>query len=168
MLIILVLLNFIKLKEELVEADVRNANLLLVEDADHFGLAQLYQIKGRVGRSDKIAYAYLMVNGNKSLTEESKKRLKAIQDFTELGSGYKIAQRDLLRDLLIRGAGDILGKEQAGFIDEVGIDMYIRLLNETISEKQGKKEESITKNIHALSDLDAYVPKEFARNDEVL
>ena len=142
--------------------DVRNANLLLVEDADHFGLAQLYQIKGRVGRSDKIAYAYLMVNGNKSLTEESKKRLKAIQDFTELGSGYKIAQRDLL----IRGAGDILGKEQAGFIDEVGIDMYIRLLNETISEKQGKKEESIAKNIHALSDLDAYVPKEFARNDE--
>ena len=142
--------------------DVRNANLLLVEDADHFGLSQLYQIKGRVGRSDKIAYAYLMIKGNKSLTDESKKRLKAIQDFTELGSGYKIAQRDLL----IRGAGDILGKEQAGFIDEVGIDMYIRLLNETIAEKQGKLEKSPTKDIKALQDLDAYVPKNFAKNDE--
>lgn len=142
--------------------DVRNANLLLVEDADHFGLSQLYQIKGRVGRSDKIAYAYLMIKGNKSLTEESKKRLKAIQDFTELGSGYKIAQRDLL----IRGAGDILGKEQAGFIDEVGIDMYIRLLNETIAEKQGKLDKSPTKDIKALQDLDAYVPKGFAKNDE--
>ncbi len=142
--------------------DVRNANLLLVEDADHFGLSQLYQIKGRVGRSDKMAYAYLMIKGNKSLTNESKKRLKAIQDFTELGSGYKIAQRDLL----IRGAGDILGKEQAGFIDEVGIDMYIRLLNETIAEKQGKLNKSPTKDIKALQDLDAYVPKEFAKNDE--
>ena len=142
--------------------DVRNANLLLVEDADHFGLAQLYQIKGRVGRGDKIAYAYLMIKGNKSLTDESKKRLKAIQDFTELGSGYKIAQRDLL----IRGAGDILGKEQAGFIDEVGIDMYIRLLNETIAEKKGTAEKSITKEIHALQDIDAYVPKTFAKNDE--
>lgn len=142
--------------------DVRNANLLLVEDADHFGLAQLYQIKGRVGRGDKIAYAYLMIKGNKSLTDESKKRLKAIQDFTELGSGYKIAQRDLL----IRGAGDILGKEQAGFIDEVGIDMYIRLLNETIAERQGKLENKVTKNIHALQDIDAYIPKTFAKNDE--
>ena len=142
--------------------DVRNANLLLVEDADHFGLSQLYQIKGRVGRSDKMAYAYLMIKGNKSLTDESKKRLKTIQDFTELGSGYKIAQRDLL----IRGAGDILGKEQAGFIDEVGIDMYIRLLNETIAEKQGKLNKSPTKDIKALQDLDAYVPKEFAKNDE--
>lgn len=142
--------------------DVRNANLLLVEDADHFGLSQLYQIKGRVGRSDKMAYAYLMIKGNKSLTDESKKRLKAIQDFTELGSGYKIAQRDLL----IRGAGDILGKEQAGFIDEVGIDMYIRLLNETIAEKQGKLNKSPTKDIKALQDLDAYVPKEFAKNDQ--
>ena len=142
--------------------DVRNANLLIVEDADHFGLSQLYQIKGRVGRSDKIAYAYLMVNGNKSLTDESKKRLKAIQDFTELGSGYKIAQRDLL----IRGAGDILGKEQAGFIDEVGIDMYIRLLNETMAERKGENKQNISKEIHALQDIDAYVPKQFAKNDE--
>lgn len=142
--------------------DVRNANLLIVEDADHFGLSQLYQIKGRVGRGDKIAYAYLMVNGNKSLTDESKKRLKAIQDFTELGSGYKIAQRDLL----IRGAGDILGKEQAGFIDEVGIDMYIRLLNETMAERKGENKQNISKEIHALQDIDAYVPKQFAKNDE--
>lgn len=142
--------------------DVRNANLLLVEDAERFGLAQLYQIKGRVGRGDKIAYAYLMIKANKEITEESKKRLKAIQDFTELGSGYKIAQRDLL----IRGAGDILGKEQAGFIDEVGIDMYIRLLNETIKEKQGKGLIIDNKPLKTLQAIDAYIPESFAKSDE--
>ena len=142
--------------------DVRNANLILVDNADRFGLAQLYQIKGRVGRGDRIAYCYLLVDQNKELNDDAKKRLKAIQDFTELGSGYKIAQRDLL----IRGAGDILGPEQAGFVDSVGIDMYIRLLNETIAEKKGTAEKSITKEIHALQDIDAYVPKTFAKNDE--
>lgn len=142
--------------------DVRNANLLLIENADRFGLAQLYQIKGRVGRGDKMAFAYLMINGRKTITEDSKKRLKAIQDFTELGSGYKIAQRDLL----IRGAGDILGKEQAGFIDEVGIDMYIRLLNESIDEKKGIRKKETFKEVKALNDLDVYIPKKLAKNDE--
>ena len=141
--------------------DVRNANLLLIENADKFGLAQLYQIKGRVGRGDKIAYAYLMIRPNKEITPQSKKRLKAIQDFTELGSGYKIAQRDLL----IRGAGDILGKEQAGFIDEVGIDLYIRLLNETIKEKEGKAPKINQKPIKSLQSIDAYIPQTFAEND---
>ena len=141
--------------------DVRNANLLLIENADKFGLAQLYQIKGRVGRGDKIAYAYLMIKPNKEITPQSKKRLKAIQDFTELGSGYKIAQRDLL----IRGAGDILGKEQAGFIDEVGIDLYIRLLNETIKEKEGKAPKINQKPIKSLQSIDAYIPQTFAEND---
>ena len=140
--------------------DVRNANLMLIEDADKFGLAQLYQIKGRVGRGDKMAFAYLMIAENKKLNEEAKKRLKAIQDFTELGSGFKISQRDLL----IRGAGDILGPEQAGFIDSIGIDMYIKILNETIDEKKHKN--SIIKK-NKISDirLDGYIPSSFA-NDE--
>ena len=141
--------------------DVRNANLLLIENADKFGLAQLYQIKGRVGRGDKIGYAYLMIRPNKESAPQSKKRLKAIQDFTELGSGYKIAQRDLL----IRGAGDILGKEQAGFIDEVGIDLYIRLLNETIKKKEGKAPKINQKPIKSLQSIDAYIPQTFAEND---
>ena len=142
--------------------DVRNANLMLVENADHFGLAQLYQIKGRVGRGDKIAFAYLMISDNKKISDDGKKRLKAIQDFSELGSGYKIAQRDLL----IRGAGDLLGPQQAGFIDEVGVDLYIKLLNESIEEqKTGIKKEDDKMNNASLS-LDAYIPDEFANDDE--
>ena len=143
--------------------DVPNANLLLVENADRFGLAQLYQIKGRVGRGDKMAFAYLMIKKNRKMTDEAKKRLKAIQDFTELGSGYKIAQRDLL----IRGAGDILGPEQAGFVDSVGIDMYIRLLNDTMKEKRGEVVDEI-KNIKSLNTIDGYIPEEFAKVDEKL
>ncbi|MCH5180579.1 MAG: transcription-repair coupling factor [Erysipelotrichales bacterium] len=136
--------------------DIPNVNMIIIEDADKFGLAQLYQIKGRVGRGDKIAYAYLLYKQNKVLNEKAQKRLKAITDFTELGSGYKIAQRDLL----IRGAGDILGPEQAGFIDTVGIDMYMTLLQETISEKttgiiSSKKE---SKGNVAV---DAYLPNEY-------
>ena len=135
--------------------DVPNANLIIIENADKFGLAQLYQIKGRVGRSDKIAYAYLTYDPKKMLTEEAKKRLSAIKEFTELGSGYKIAQRDLM----IRGAGDILGKEQAGFIDDIGVDLYVKLLNEAVSERQNgsttkKKQKSITYR--------GYIPNEFA------
>ena len=108
--------------------DISNANTIIIENSDHFGLSQLYQIKGRVGRSNRIAYAYLLYDDSKVMTEVAKKRLKSLKDFTELGSGFKIAQRDLA----IRGAGDILGPEQAGFIDSVGIDMYIKLLNEVI------------------------------------
>ncbi len=141
--------------------DVPNANMIIVEDSENYGLSQLYQIKGRVGRSDRIAYAYLMYNGNKRLNEKAEKRLKALQDFTELGSGYKIAQRDLM----IRGAGDILGPEQAGFIDSIGLDMYIKLLNEAVQEKiSGVKEEEIETNPN-LS-LDAYIPKEYANDGD--
>ena len=117
--------------------DIPNANTIIVEDADRFGLAQLYQIKGRVGRSERLAYAYLLYRKNRQLNEEATKRLKAIKDFTQLGSGYKIA----MRDLSIRGAGDILGGEQAGFIDTVGFDMYMKILQDAIKEKQGKKDE---------------------------
>jgi len=120
--------------------DIPNANTLIIHDADRLGLAQLYQIRGRVGRSDRIAYAYLMYKKNKVLTEEAEKRLKVIREFTELGSGFKIA----IRDLSIRGAGDILGSEQSGFIDSVGIDLYLKILEEEINVQQGAVEEKTT------------------------
>ena len=142
--------------------DVPNANMIIVEDSENYGLSQLYQIKGRVGRSDRIAYAYLMYAGHKRLSEKAEKRLKALQDFTELGSGYKIAQRDLM----IRGAGDILGPEQAGFIDSIGLDMYIKLLNEAVQDKLSgiTDEETIEANPNLT--LDAYIPKEYANDSD--
>ena len=111
--------------------DIPNVNTLIVMDADKFGLSQLYQIRGRVGRSDKFAYAYLMYQPYKLLTENAVKRLNVIKEFTELGSGFSIATRDLS----IRGAGDILGSEQAGFIDSVGIDLYLKMLNDEINHR---------------------------------
>lgn len=114
--------------------DIPNVNSLIVIDADRFGLSQLYQIRGRVGRSEMLAYAYLMYEKGKVLTEKAVKRLKVIKDFTELGSGFSIAARDLS----IRGAGDILGSEQAGFIDTVGMDMYLKMLNEEVERLKGE------------------------------
>lgn len=114
--------------------DIPNVNTLIVLDADYFGLSQLYQIRGRVGRSNKFAYAYLMYNKSKVLTETAIKRLNVIKEFTELGSGFSIATRDLS----IRGAGDILGSEQAGFIDTVGIDLYLKMLNIEVERRKGK------------------------------
>lgn len=112
--------------------DIPNVNTLIIIDADRFGLSQLYQIRGRVGRSDRFAYAYLMYNPAKVLTETAIKRLNVIKEFTELGSGFSIATRDLS----IRGAGDILGSEQAGFIDSVGIDLYLKMLNDEVNIKK--------------------------------
>ena len=112
--------------------DIPNVNTLIVIDADRFGLSQLYQLRGRVGRSNRIAYCYLMYNKHKILTEVAEKRLKAIKEFTELGSGFAIAKRDLS----IRGAGDILGSEQSGFIDSVGIDMFMKLLDDEINRQK--------------------------------
>lgn len=137
--------------------DVPNANMIIVEDADHFGLSQLYQIKGRVGRGNRIAYAYLMYHPNKNMNEDAQKRLSAIAEFTELGSGYKIAQRDLM----IRGAGDILGPEQAGFIDSVGLDLYLKMLHEAIQGKKNDKEPTPPPAKHPLS-IDAYIPQNYA------
>ncbi|MBQ6731429.1 MAG: transcription-repair coupling factor [Bacilli bacterium] len=143
--------------------DVPNANMIIVEDSENYGLSQLYQIKGRVGRSNRIAYAYLMYSEYKVLNEKAQKRLKALQDFTELGSGYKIAQRDLM----IRGAGDILGPEQAGFIDSIGLDMYIKLLNEAIKEKmQGENEEEDKVEYNATLHVDAYIPNSYAKEGD--
>ena len=141
--------------------DVPNANLIIVENADHFGLSQLYQIKGRVGRGDTLAYAYLFYNEYKQINKNAEKRLKAIQDFAELGSGYKIAQRDLM----IRGAGDILGPEQAGFIDSVGLDLYLKLLKEVIEEKKTGVVPEPPKAV-TLFKIDAYIPKEYASNED--
>ena len=113
--------------------DIPNVNTLIIYDADRFGLSQLYQIRGRVGRSNKIAYAYLMHSKQKMLNDIAVKRLNAIKEFTELGSGFNIA----MRDLSIRGAGDILGAEQAGFIDSVGYDLYVKILNDEVSRLKG-------------------------------
>ena len=142
--------------------DVPNANMIIVEDSENYGLSQLYQIKGRVGRSSRIAYAYLMYSEFKVLNEKAQKRLKALQDFTELGSGYKIAQRDLM----IRGAGDILGPEQAGFIDSIGLDMYIKLLNEAIKEKMDGEITEETVEVNPVLNVDAYIPNSYAKEGD--
>ena len=119
--------------------DIPNVNTLIIKNADRFGLSQLYQIRGRVGRSDKIAYAYMMYEKNKMLNDIAIKRLQTIRDFTELGSGYKIA----MRDLSIRGAGELLGSSQSGFITSVGIDLYMDMVNDEINKLKGicKEEE---------------------------
>ena len=145
--------------------DIPNANTLIIEKADLLGLSQLYQIRGRVGRSERIAYAYLMYDDDKIITETAQKRLETIKEFTALGSGYKIA----MRDLAIRGAGDILGSEQSGYIDAIGMDMYMKLLSETINELKGtiKEEPTIRKyNIDIERHIDpSYVSEEEIRID---
>ena len=130
--------------------DISNVNTIIIIDADRFGLSQLYQIRGRVGRSDKIAYAYLMYKPVKVLTENAVKRLESIKEFTELGSGYKIA----MRDLTIRGAGDLLGKEQAGFIEAIGIDLYTRMINEHLNHEDNSQEEDNRKTLNVNSHID--------------
>lgn len=141
--------------------DIPNANTIIVEDADRFGLSQLYQIKGRVGRSDRAAYAYLLYNGQKQMNEEASKRLKAIKEFTELGSGYKIA----MRDLAIRGSGDILGGQQAGFIDSIGFDMYMRILQDALDEKTGKSSEPEEEITSVNINVDGYIPQDYVSSD---
>ena len=145
--------------------DIPNVNTIIVENADHFGLSQLYQIKGRVGRSNRLAYAYLMYNKDKQLSEIAKKRLQTIKEFTALGSGYKVA----MRDLITRGAGDMLGPEQSGFIESVGIDMYIEMLHKAIERKRNEaenitvEEEKVTFN--KILNIDAYIPNTYFNND---
>ena len=141
--------------------DIPNANTLFVEDADRMGLAQLYQLRGRVGRSNRVAYAYFMYKPDKVLTEVSEKRLEAIKDFTELGSGFKIA----MRDLAIRGAGNLLGKQQHGFIDSVGYDLYTQMLNEAVARKRGVKPEEKTDATINL-DVEAYIPQSYIDDEQ--
>ena len=139
--------------------DIPNANTIIIEDADRLGLSQLYQIRGRVGRSDRNAYAYITYRRNKLLSEASEKRLKAIKEFTEFGSGFKIA----LRDLEIRGAGNILGAQQHGHMEAVGYEMYCKLLDETVKEMQG---ESVVEEVDTKIELKvtAYIPDTYIEN----
>ena len=136
--------------------DIPNANTIIVENADRMGLAQLYQIRGRVGRSDRQGYAYITYKRDKLLSEIADKRLKAIKEFTEFGSGFKIA----MRDLEIRGAGSLLGEIQSGHLEQVGYDTYCKLLDEVVKEMQG---EEVKPEIDVQIDLDAtcYIPDEY-------
>ena len=136
--------------------DIPNANSIIVENADRLGLAQLYQIRGRVGRSEKQGYAYIMYKKDKLLSEVADKRLKAIKEFTEFGSGFKIA----MRDLEIRGAGSILGEMQHGHMEQVGYDMYCKLLDQVVKEMKGiQVEEEI--DVQLDLDVSSYIPDEF-------
>ncbi len=143
--------------------DIPNANTIVVIDSDRFGLSQLYQIRGRVGRSDKIAYAYLMYKKEKVLGSTALKRLEAIKEFTELGSGYKIS----MRDLAIRGAGDILGREQAGFIDSIGVNMYLDLINEEVNGVD-TSEEDLEENKKSPIDVETHIGEEISDDSDVL
>lgn len=136
--------------------DIPNVNTLIVYDADYLGLAQLYQLRGRVGRTNRVAYAYFTHRKDKILSEDAEKRLQAIKEFTELGSGIKIA----MRDLEIRGAGNILGPEQHGFITSVGFEMYCRLLEESIRELKGEVEQAPPEPVFDL-EVDAYISDEY-------
>ena len=143
--------------------DIPSVNTLIIMDADRFGLSQLYQIRGRVGRSDKIAYCYLMYNKNKILSEIATKRLDVIKQFTELGSGFNIA----MRDLSIRGAGDILGSEQAGFIDSVGIELFLSMLNEEINRINGKEISENKEKENPLIDVETAIDDKYISDVDV-
>lgn len=141
--------------------DIGNVNTMIIQDADKMGLSQLYQLRGRVGRTNKTAYAYLMYKRDKVLNEVSEKRLQTIKEFTEFGSGFKIA----MRDLEIRGAGNILGSQQHGHMDSVGYEMYCRLLDEAVKKLRGEK---VQDDFETLIDvnLDAYIPSFYIKNEE--
>ncbi|GBG96879.1 transcription-repair coupling factor [Lactococcus termiticola] len=134
--------------------DIANANTLIIENADMMGLSQLYQLRGRVGRTNRVAYAYFMYRPEKILSEVSEKRLEAIKGFTELGSGFKIA----MRDLSIRGAGNLLGAEQSGFIDSIGYELYSQLLEEAVQRGIGKTKQRRISNVEINLSLDAFIP----------
>ncbi|WP_297816065.1 transcription-repair coupling factor [uncultured Lactobacillus sp.] len=141
--------------------DMPNVNTLIVEDADRYGLSQLYQLRGRIGRSARLAYAYFLYQPNKVLTEVGEKRLSAIRDFTELGSGFKIA----MRDLSIRGAGNMLGQQQHGFIDSVGYDLYSQMLDEAVKKRKGEKI-AVKTNAEVQFNFEAYIPDEYISDQE--
>lgn len=143
--------------------DIPSVNTLIIIDADRFGLSQLYQIRGRVGRSNKIAYCYLMYKKGKVLTEIANKRLSVIKEFTELGSGFRIAARDLS----IRGAGDILGSEQAGFIDSIGIELYLKMLNEEVNKLKGIEIEKDTMQEQPLINVETTIEDNYVEESDL-
>ena len=142
--------------------DIPNVNTIIIQDADRLGLSQLYQLRGRVGRSSRTAYAFLLYRRGRMLTEEAEKRLKAIREFTELGSGIRIA----MRDLEIRGAGNVLGAEQHGHMQAVGYDMYCKLLNKAVRALTGKEEPEETFTTTVDADADAYIPTSYIRYED--
>ena len=141
--------------------DMPNVNTMIIEDADRYGLSQLYQLRGRIGRSARLAYAYFLYQPNKVLTEVGEKRLDAIRDFTELGAGFKIA----MRDLSIRGAGNMLGAKQHGFIDSVGYDLYSQMLADAIKARKGQKQ-AVKSNSELDLGLEAYIPSSYIADQE--
>ena len=140
--------------------DISNVNTIIIHDAENFGLSQLYQLRGRVGRSNRTAYAFLMYRRNKMLTEVAQKRLEAIKDFTELGSGIKIA----MRDLELRGAGNILGKSQHGHMEAVGYDLYCKMLNMAVKKEKGE-EVNVGFETNVEINVDAYIPDRYIPNE---
>ena len=140
--------------------DIANANTMIIQDADRFGLSQLYQLRGRVGRSNRMAYAFLLYRRDKLLKEVAEKRLAAIREFTDLGSGIKIA----MRDLEIRGAGNLLGEAQSGHMAAVGYDLYCKMLNEAVKELKGEKEEDQFTTTMDLN-IDAFIPESYIKNE---
>lgn len=142
--------------------DIPDTNTLIIHDADRLGLSQLYQIRGRVGRSNKIAYAYLMYEPRKILTPEAEKRLATIKEFNELGSGFKIA----MRDLSIRGAGDLLGDEQSGFVESIGLDMYLKILDEEINHKPVVEPKKVDESLNAPM-ASRTIKKSYIDNDDI-
>ena len=142
--------------------DIPNANTLIVYDSDKFGLSQLYQLRGRVGRSNKIAYTYLLYRPGKILSESASKRLEAIKEYTELGSGYRVA----MKDLSIRGAGDIIGSEQAGFIDSVGISLYTKLISESLTESEKDLLEDDNES-QSLLNVETHISDEYVSDEDI-
>ena len=140
--------------------DISNVNTMIIHDADRLGLSQLYQLRGRVGRSNRMAYAFLLYRRDKMLREVAEKRLAAIREFTDLGSGFKIA----MRDLEIRGAGNLLGAEQHGHMEAVGYDLYCKMLNEAVKYLKGETEDEDYMTTIDLN-VDAYIPDTYIANE---
>ena len=141
--------------------DISNANTMIIDEADKLGLSQLYQLRGRVGRSNRTSYAFLMYKRDKMLKEIAEKRLQAIKEFTELGSGFKIA----MRDLEIRGAGNLLGAKQHGHMEAVGYDLYCKMLNDAVKALKGETNEEDTFDTTVDLDIDAFIPPTYIRNE---
>ena len=140
--------------------DISNVNTMIIEDADRFGLSQLYQLRGRVGRSNRTAYAFLLYKRNRMLSEVAEKRLSAIREFSDFGSGFKIA----MKDLEIRGAGNVLGKSQHGHMAAVGYDLYCKMLNQAVNDLKGIKNEYEFETNVDLS-VDAYIPSAYIKSE---
>ena len=141
--------------------DISNVNTMIIHDADNMGLSQLYQLRGRVGRSNRTAYAFLMYKRNKMLKEVAEKRLHAIREYSDLGSGFKIA----MRDLEIRGAGNLLGAEQHGHMEAVGYDLYCKMLNEAVKEQKGEWQEKEEFETTIDLDVNAFIPERYIKNE---